>query len=113
MTRTAISPRLAMRIFLNRTDGKQSLPVLYRLPVHYQLAFHDTRSLGFDLIHELHRFDDAQHLPRLDPFAHTHKRRRTRRSRFVERADNRGFDQNEVRVRAGWLGGWLMRRMRG
>ncbi len=30
-----------MRIFLNRTDGKQSLPVLHRLPVHDQLAFDD------------------------------------------------------------------------
>ena len=41
MTRTAISPRLAMRIFLNRTDGKQRLPVLHRLAVHHQLAFDD------------------------------------------------------------------------
>src|SRR5580704_4673331 len=112
MTRTAISPRLAMRIFLNRTDGKQSLPVLYRLPVHYQLAFHDARNLGLNFIHELHRFDDAQYLSRLDPFAHAHERGRARRTRFVESTDNRGFDQNEIRVRASWLGGRLMRRRR-
>src|ERR1700736_5765093 len=93
MTRTAISPRLAMRIFLNRTDGKQSLPVLYRLAVQHKLAFHDAGSLGFNLIHELHQFDDAQPFSRLDAFAHAHERRRARRRRFVERADDGGFDQ--------------------
>src|SRR3989475_6105482 len=62
MTRRAISPRLATRIFLNGTDGKQRLPVLHRLPVHDQLAFHHAGHFGLDLVHELHGFDDAKYL---------------------------------------------------
>src|SRR5947209_16464872 len=88
MTRTAISPRLAMRIFLNRTDGKQSLPVLHRLPVEDELALDDTGGLGFDLIHELHRFDDAQHFAGLYALADAHERRGIGRRAFVEGADD-------------------------
>src|ERR1035438_9097938 len=67
MTRTAISPRLAMRILLNRTDGKQSLPILHRLAVHHQLGFYDAGCLRLNLIHELHGLDNTEHLARLDP----------------------------------------------
>src|ERR1700722_7135651 len=112
MTRTAISPRLAMRIFLNRTDGKQSLPVLYRLAVHHGLVFHNAGGFGLNLIHQLHGFDDAKHLSRLDAFADAHEWLRARRTRFVESAYNGGLDQGEVRVRTGRLGGWFMRRRR-
>src|SRR5215475_521880 len=89
MTRTAISPRLAIRIFLNRTDGKQSLPVLDRLPVHHQFAFDDPADLGFDLIHQLHALDDAEHLADLDALADAYECRRVGSGRFVKGADDR------------------------
>src|SRR5688572_18251770 len=71
MMRRAISPRLAIRIFLNielsscsrGLDGEEPFPVLHRLTVLDvgldQLAV----ALGVDLVHELHGFDDAKHLP--------------------------------------------------
>src|SRR6202011_644402 len=98
MTRTAISPRLAMRIFLNRSDGKQSLPVLYRLSVHDELALDDARGLGLNLIHELHRFDDAEDLPRLHPLSYSYERRRARRRALIKGADDGRLHQNQVRV---------------
>src|SRR5579863_10520850 len=84
--RRAISPRLAMRIFLIGADGKQRLPVLHGLSVHHQLAFDNPRDLGLDLVHELHRFDDAQDLAGLHAFAHADEGRRTGRGGFIERA---------------------------
>src|ERR1700729_1520059 len=113
MTRTAISPRLAMRIFLNRTDGKKSLPVLYRLSVHNESALHDTRGFGLNLIHQFHGFNDAEHLSRLDTLAHAHKRRGAWRRRFIESADDGRFDQGDVGIGTGRLGGWLMNCRRG
>src|SRR5689334_8781919 len=98
MTRTAISPRLAIRIFLNCADGKQSLPVLYRLSVHHQLAFDDARGLRFDLVHQLHRFDDAQDLAGLDALAHPYEWRRARRRALVKRAHDGRLDQRQVRI---------------
>src|SRR5579864_736687 len=62
MTRRAISPRLAIRIFLIGPDGKHGLPVLHRLSIHDQLAFDGAGYLGLDLVHQLHGFDDAQDL---------------------------------------------------
>src|SRR5262245_6949292 len=80
MTRSAISPRLAMRTFLNidggsgaaggaspspapsalRPDGEQRVAELHGLaglPVDAQDL---SRHLGLDLVHQLHGFDDAQ-----------------------------------------------------
>src|SRR6266404_1963199 len=98
MTRTAISPRLAMRIFLYRTDGKQSLPVLHRLPVHHQLALHDSADLGLDLVHQFHALDDAQDLAGLYPFAGANERRRIRSGGLVERPDDGAFDQGYIGI---------------
>src|SRR6266542_3546742 len=74
MTRRAISPRLAIRIFLKGADAKQGLPVLHRLAVTHQFAGHHTSYLRLDLVHELHRFDDAEHRARLHGFANPHER---------------------------------------
>src|SRR4051812_28373103 len=103
MTRTAISPRLAIRIFLKRTDGKQSLPVLHRLAVQNEPALDDARVIGLDLVHELHRFDDAEDFPGLDALADRNERRGARRGRLVEGADNRRLDEDEVGI-GGLLG---------
>src|SRR5450432_2662329 len=104
MTRTAISPRLAISIFLNRTDGKHGLPVFHRLPVHYQFALDDARGLRFDLVHELHGLDDAKDFAGLDTLAHSHEGRRIRGRGFVERADDGRLDQHEVGIGRGPVG---------
>src|SRR5713226_3307704 len=84
ITRSAISPRLAMRIlrnigvrsagrrlFLSRwADGEQRLAVFHRLAVLHEDAHHVPAHFAFDLVHQLHGFDDAEHLAHLDGIAH-------------------------------------------
>src|SRR6185436_18420365 len=90
MMRRATSPRFAIRIFLNivarlpprapshRPDGEQPLAILYRLAV-FDVDVHDFAVvLGIDLVHQLHRFDDAEHLPLSYGGAYFDKRRRAR-----------------------------------
>src|SRR5881296_2298672 len=79
MIRSAISPRLAIRIFLNMgcagtgscrrglPDLEQRLPVLHRLPVRDQSLENLAVAVRLDLVHQLHRLDDAHHLPLLHP----------------------------------------------
>src|SRR2546425_1949465 len=64
ITRRAISPRLAIRIFLNieRLYGEEAFAVLDRLPVLDVDLHHLPVHVGADLVHELHRFDDAEDL---------------------------------------------------
>src|SRR6266436_488622 len=63
MIRSATSPRFAIRIFLNNLPGpyrEQPLAVLDRLPV-FDVDVHDLPVvLRIDLVHQLHRLDDAQ-----------------------------------------------------
>src|SRR5271167_4106013 len=74
MTRRAISPRLATRIFWNigvscrlflaaRTNAKERLAVFHRLAVLDEDAQHFAADVRFDFVHELHGFHDAQRLP--------------------------------------------------
>src|SRR5208283_1302580 len=63
--RSAISPRLAMRTFSSIAalfDHEQRLPELDRLAVVHQDGLDPASLLGFDLVHHLHRLDDAEHL---------------------------------------------------
>src|SRR5256885_4805585 len=74
MMRRAISPRLAIRIFLNMerrrarscrrgfADLEQRLPVLHGLPVGHERLEDLAVAIRFDLVHQLHRLDDAQNL---------------------------------------------------
>src|SRR5437868_938637 len=68
--RRAISPRFAMRTFLNIVqagdrvsgllDAKELLSVLHALAVLGEDLGHGACPLGLDLVHQLHRLDDAQ-----------------------------------------------------
>src|SRR5438477_636039 len=66
ITRSAISPRLAIRIFLNTCstllDLEQRLSVLDRRAVLDETLQHHAVDLRLDLVHQLHGFDDADDL---------------------------------------------------
>src|ERR1700724_3533277 len=88
MMRNAISPRFAIRIFLNRPDAKEGFSVFHRLTILNELALDDAGDVGIDLVHELHRFDDAENLPGRHVLPNPHERRRFRRGSFIESTDN-------------------------
>src|SRR4051794_27451384 len=69
--RSAISPRFAMRIFSNTgsAQDEQRLAVLHRLAVFHEDRLHHPGRVGFDLVHQLHRLDDADRLAFLDAVA--------------------------------------------
>src|SRR5689334_20125592 len=91
-TRTAISPRFAISIFRNIAgrrravrgkrralglfDAEKLLPELDRTAGFDQAFEHHAGELRFDLVHELHGFDDAERLARLDGAAHVDERGR-------------------------------------
>src|SRR6476469_4148802 len=65
-TRRAISPRLAIRIFLNinarprpSLDDEERLAVFHSLAVLAQDLRHRAGLVGLDLVEDLHRLDDA------------------------------------------------------
>src|SRR3569623_2253428 len=69
--RSAISPRLAMRIFWNKVirglfDVHERLAVLDRLTVRYQNLRHGSALRRFDRVHHLLRLDDQQRVADLD-----------------------------------------------
>src|SRR5580704_13207734 len=115
MTRSAISPRLAMSSFRNMfpittrersyrycdvcgTEGsvhpqsEKRLTVFHRLAVGDQTLHHFTGCVRFDLVHQLHGFDDAQHLAVFNLIADLDKGGRTRRRRLIEGAYDRRLD---------------------
>src|SRR5687767_11239239 len=88
--RSAISPRLAIRIFSNiglRQD-EQWLSVLHRLAILDQDGLDRAGRVGLDLVHQLHRFDDADRLPLLHGMADLDEHLRVGRGRAIEGADH-------------------------
>src|SRR5689334_2020898 len=79
-------------------DGEQWLSIFHGLPVAdeplHQFAF----EIAFDLVHQLHGFDNAQDLPDADLIAGFNERRRPRRGRLVKSPDNRRADDVEPSV---------------
>src|SRR3954471_18980027 len=95
-TRRAISPRLAMRTFLNTgsgfLDAEQRLTVPGVLTVAHHPLQHLAVDVGLDLVHQLHRLDDADDLPLVDGLAGLDEGARLRRGRTVEGPHEGGGD---------------------
>src|ERR1043165_4079136 len=87
--RSAISPRFAIRIFLNMPlaalfDDEQGLPEFHGLAVLAEDAGDRAGLVGLDLVHDLHRLDDADRLAFLDDLAHVGERLGARAGGAVE-----------------------------
>src|SRR4051794_21899788 len=101
--RSAISPRLAIRIFLNIVsrracrgaarrliarpasfDDEERLAELHRLAVLAQDLADRAGGVGLDLVHDLHRLDDADGIADLDGAADLDERIGARTRRAVE-----------------------------
>src|SRR5438067_8242754 len=92
MMRSAISPRLAIRMRWNMAasrglEAEEGLAVLHRAAVLAQHFEQAARQLGLDLVHQLHRLDDAEHLALLHHRAHVDEGRALGRRRAIEGAD--------------------------
>src|SRR5512140_2294204 len=119
MTRSAISPRFAIRIFLNMdervvlplSDGEKRLAVFHRLPVLDQFLDDLAAGVGLDLVHQLHRLHDAQHLSGLYVVSRLHEWRGPRGRRIVERPYDGRLHQVQPLFGGGFLRDW--RRCRG
>src|ERR1051325_6150499 len=106
MMRSAISPRLAMRILWNISPGsakrlhqEERLPELDRLAVLHHHLDDAARHLGLDLVHQLHRLDDAEHLAFLHYVTLDDERGSVGLRRAVEGADHRRLHRDQVRGR--------------
>src|SRR5436190_22734643 len=78
MTRMAISPRLAIKTFLNIelrsfANCEELLAVFHALAVLDQHLDDGAGVLALDLVHELHGLDDAERLTLLHAAAHLHE----------------------------------------
>src|SRR5579862_78555 len=108
ITRTAISPRFATRTRSNierpavqRLELEQQLAVLHGLGIANVDLADDAFDLRLDLVHQLHRLEDAEGLSRRNGIAFLDERRRTGLWAAVEGADHRAFDADEP-VRGRW-----------
>src|SRR5919199_4277850 len=86
-------------------DPEEDLAVLHGLRVLDPDLPDDARELRLDLVHDLHRLDDAEHLSLRDARAHRNVRFRTGLRRSVERADHRRLHLEVGRLRRLGLGG--------
>src|SRR5436190_2905052 len=76
-------------------DPEKHLSVLDRLRVLREHFLHDAGVLGLDLVHDLHRFDDAERLRLLDAVADGDVRLGAGLRGAVERADHRRLHLEE------------------
>src|SRR5580658_5343919 len=95
-TRSAISPRLAIRIFSNieepLLDDQQRLAIFDRLAVFDENLNHRAGARRRGLIHRLHRFDDEQRFAGLHLAADLDEGTRARCRAEIDGADHRRDD---------------------
>src|SRR3989454_253976 len=84
-----------------RIHPEEDLAELDRLGVLDAHLAHHAADFGLDFVHDLHRFDDADHLPRRDPAAALHVRRRARLGSGIERPHHGGLDLEQLRAGGG------------
>src|SRR5215204_5331171 len=104
ITRTATSPRFATRTRLNRIerpaehrlDLEQELAELDRVAVRDVDPADDAVEVGLDLVHQLHRLEDAERLAGKDRRSLLHERWRPGRGRPVEGPDHRRLDADDT-----------------
>src|SRR6185295_16798831 len=108
ITRSAISPRLAMRIFLNivprlrgEANGEELFAVLDGLAVAGIDRDDFALDVRLDLVHQLHRFDDAEDLALADPLSDLGERVGLGGGGTVKRPDDRRRDHVDVLVLRG------------
>src|SRR5918995_133529 len=109
ITRTATSPRLATRTRLNgierppqcRLDLEQHLAELHGLAVLDVDPADDAVEVGLDLVHQLHRLEDAERLAGKDRRSLLHERWRSGRRRAVKGPHHRRLHANDS------VGRWL------
>src|SRR2546426_6303189 len=79
-----------------RIHSEEGLAELDRLGVFHADFAHQPRDFGLDLVHDLHRFDDADDLPGGDATPGLDVGLRPRLGCGVERPDHRGLDLDEL-----------------
>src|SRR6267378_5185278 len=84
-----------------RIHPEKDLAELHRLRVLRGDFPNHARDLGLDLVHDLHRLDDAYHLPHIHPAAHLYVGLRRRLGRLIERPHHRRLDLTELRTGGG------------
>src|SRR5579884_367667 len=84
---------------------EQRLPELHGLGVLHQHLAHHARHLRLDLVHDLHRLDDAHHLARRHAAPDLDVGLGARLRRGVERPHHRGLDLDELDGGGGGRGG--------
>src|SRR5579859_6093283 len=104
--RSAISPRLAMRIFWNKVarglfDDHQRLAVFDRLTVRYQNLRQGSALRRLDRVHHLHRLNDQQRVADLHRAADRRERRGAGLGLQIGGADHRRDHRAGMAGRAG------------
>ncbi len=98
---TSLAPLTPLHSSL--ANGEQRLAEFDGLAVG-DVALHDfARSIGLDFVHQLHGFDDADHLAFFNAIARRDKRSRAGRWRAIEGADDRRLDDVQSGI---WIGSW-------
>ncbi len=77
-------------------QSEKGLAVFDRLAIGDQALDHFAGGVRFDLVHQLHGFDNAQHLAVFDLVPNLDEGSRARRRRFVERTHDRRLDDVQL-----------------
>src|SRR5665811_623763 len=88
------------RLAADRLELDQKIAELHRIAVLLTDAAHDSTLLGLDLVHQLHRLENAERMTGFDRLAELHERGRAGIGRAVEGSDHRRGDGNHALGRA-------------